>query len=99
MTDARPTIPDLELDLFTTTVDVAVSRANRGDVAGGHDELLYGLHRAEAARDDGEAWGPEPKNIEGERHSARIPYEESCARLLTIPVEPNLQVWRITRWN
>jgi hypothetical protein len=30
-----------------------------GLVAGGHDELLYGLQRAEAARDDGEAWGAE----------------------------------------
>jgi hypothetical protein len=38
-------------------VDVAVSRANRGDVDGGHDELLYGLQRAEAARGDSEAWG------------------------------------------
>jgi hypothetical protein len=52
-------IPDLELDLFTNTVDPAVSRADRGDVAGGHDELLYGLERAEAARDAAEAWGAE----------------------------------------
>jgi hypothetical protein len=52
-------IPALELDLFVTTRDVAVSRANRGDVAGGHDELPYGLQRAEPARDDGEAWGAE----------------------------------------
>jgi hypothetical protein len=52
-------IPDHELDLFTNTVDAAVSRANCGDVAGGHDELLHGLQRAEAARDNGEAWGPE----------------------------------------
>jgi len=29
------------------------------DVAGGHDELLYGLERAEAAREVGEAWGKE----------------------------------------
>jgi hypothetical protein len=52
-------IPDPELDLFITTVDLAVSRANRGDVCGGHDELLYGLQHAEAACDDGEAWGVE----------------------------------------
>jgi hypothetical protein len=52
-------IPDVELELFIATVDVAVSRANRGDVAGGHDELLYGLQRAEAALDDGEAWAAE----------------------------------------
>lgn len=52
-------VPDVELDLFTTTVDVAISRANRGDVTGGHDELLHGLQRAEAARDDGEEWGAE----------------------------------------
>jgi hypothetical protein len=51
-------IPAVELDLLVTTVDVAVSRANRGDLAGGHDELLYGRQCAEAAR-DGEAWGPE----------------------------------------
>jgi hypothetical protein len=52
-------VPDLELDLFTNTVDAAVSRADRGDVAGGQDELLHGLARAEAARDDGETWGAE----------------------------------------
>jgi hypothetical protein len=52
-------IPDVEPDLFTTTIDRAVSRADRGDLVGGHDELLYGLQRAEAAREDGEAWGAE----------------------------------------
>jgi hypothetical protein len=52
-------IPDLELDLLTTRVDAAVSRANCGDVAGGRDELLYGRDRAEAAQEDGEAWGEE----------------------------------------
>jgi hypothetical protein len=29
------------------------------DVSGGHDELMYGLQRAEAARDEGEARGQE----------------------------------------
>jgi hypothetical protein len=33
-------IPDLELNLFVTTVDVAISRANRGDVGGGQDDAL-----------------------------------------------------------
>jgi hypothetical protein len=36
-----------------------VSRIWSGDVAGGHDELLYGLQRALDARDAGEAWGEE----------------------------------------
>lgn len=53
------TIPNVELDLFTTTIDRAVSRADQGDVAGGHDELLYGYERAVAAREGGEAWGQE----------------------------------------
>jgi hypothetical protein len=42
-----------------TSNSTSVSRANRGDLAGAHDELPYGLQRAEAARDDGEAWGAE----------------------------------------
>jgi hypothetical protein len=46
-------IPAEELNLRVNTVDQAVSRANRGDVAGGHDESLHGLQRAKAARDDG----------------------------------------------
>jgi hypothetical protein len=46
----------LERNLITSTIDAAVSRANRGDVAGGHDGLMHGLQRAQAARDDGEAW-------------------------------------------
>jgi hypothetical protein len=46
-------IPAEELNLRVNTVDQAVSRATRGDVAGGHDESLHGLQRAEAARDDG----------------------------------------------
>jgi hypothetical protein len=46
-------IPAEELNLRVNTVDQAVSRANRGDVAGGHDESLHGLQRAEAARDVG----------------------------------------------
>jgi hypothetical protein len=50
-------VPDLGISLFTTTGDVAVSRAHRGDVGGGHDELLYGLSRAEAAQEEGEARG------------------------------------------
>jgi hypothetical protein len=39
-------IPDLELELFTTISDRAVSCAGRGDFAGGHGELLNGLERA-----------------------------------------------------
>lgn len=38
-------IPDEELNLFANTLDAAVSRADRGNVAGGHDELLHGLAR------------------------------------------------------
>jgi hypothetical protein len=34
-----------------------MSGTNQSDVCGGHDELLYGLDRAQAAR--GEAWGAE----------------------------------------
>ena len=50
-------IPDDELNLLVNTVDLAASRASGGDVAAGYEELLYGLHRAKALRDDGEAWG------------------------------------------
>jgi hypothetical protein len=49
----------LERNLITLTIDAAVSRADHGDATGGHDELLHGLQRAQAARDDGEAWGAE----------------------------------------
>jgi hypothetical protein len=47
-------IPDEELNLLVNTVDLAVGRDNGGDAAAGYEELLYGLQRAEAARDDGE---------------------------------------------
>jgi hypothetical protein len=39
--------------------DRALSHADRGDVTGGHDELLYVYERAVAARDLGETWGAE----------------------------------------
>lgn len=49
-------IPDLELDLLTNTVDVAVGLACAGELARGHQELLYGLERVQAARAAGELW-------------------------------------------
>jgi hypothetical protein len=49
-------IPDHELDLFLNTVDTAVARAAEGLLADGHCELVYGLRRAEALRDEGHAW-------------------------------------------
>ena len=55
--NATHEIPDEELNLLVNSVDAPISRANRGDITAGHDELLHGLQCAEAARDDGEAWG------------------------------------------
>lgn len=82
----RPPIrsPYLELDLFTTTIDAAVSRANRGDIAGGHDELLYGLERTVAAQQDGEAWGAELVghwNRALERYAERWRMQEGVSRV------------------
>lgn len=60
-------LPRREIDTLLLTVTDAVatkgkaaegSLADCGDGCGGHDEL-YGLERAEAVRDDGEAWGAE----------------------------------------
>jgi hypothetical protein len=85
-------IPDVELDVFTNTVDAAGSRANRGDVTGGHDELLHGLQRAEATRDDGEAWGEE---LVGQWQRALERYAETWRIGSPTAAHTPLQ-WRLT---
>ena len=47
-------IPDHELDLLCNTVDLAISYATQGQLAGGLDELGYGVDRAAAIA---ETWG------------------------------------------
>lgn len=50
-------LPDVEIDLLTTTVDLALERAGQGLPHHGYLELLYGLERARAAVAE-EEWGP-----------------------------------------
>lgn len=55
MTDTE--LPDVEIDLLTNTVDLALQHARQGRPHHGYLELLYGLERARAAV-AAEDWGP-----------------------------------------
>jgi hypothetical protein len=52
-------LPTAALDMLKLDLADAEALAARGDVAGGHQILATGLHRAEGARDAGQPWGEE----------------------------------------